>query len=110
MLASLSMRMLVFLATLVFAYGTDITTAQIDASRTMVNDAEIYLTTANVNGSKFGKLFARTVDGAIFGQPLFLQALKVRLTRTIRRQGLLCGRSHWGLTIWRRDGIRASAS
>ena len=59
------------------ACATDISTAQFDASRTMANGSEIYLTTSNVNGAKFGKLFSRNVDGAIFAQPLYLQGAVV---------------------------------
>jgi hypothetical protein len=55
------------------ARAADIITAQFDASRTMAYDAEIALTTSNVNASRFGKLFSRNVDGAIFAQPLYLQ-------------------------------------
>jgi len=55
------------------ASATDIATAQIDSSRTMANSSEIYLTTSNVNTGRFGKLFTRNVDGAIFAQPLYLQ-------------------------------------
>ncbi len=57
--------------------AADIATAQIDAARTMANGSEIYLTTANVNPAKFGKLFARTVDGGIYAQPLYLQGVTI---------------------------------
>lgn len=53
--------------------ASDIPTAQFDSARTNANPAEIYLTTANVNSTKFGKLFTRSVDGDIFAQPLYLQ-------------------------------------
>ncbi len=66
-----------FLALPTLVHGVDIPTAQIDQSRTMANGSEIYLTTANVNVAKFGKLFSRTVDGAIFTQPLFLQGVTI---------------------------------
>lgn len=59
------------------AHTADITTAQIDAARTMANGSEIYLTTSNVNASHFGKLFTLAVDGAIFAQPLYLQGVVV---------------------------------
>lgn len=58
-------------------WGTDISTAQFDASRTMANTAEVYLTTSSVTGARFGKLFSRNVDGAIFAQPLYLQGMIV---------------------------------
>ena len=53
--------------------AADIATAQYDNARTLSNSAEIYLTTSNVNPVKFGRLFARNVDGDIFAQPLYLQ-------------------------------------
>jgi hypothetical protein len=52
--------------------ANDILTAQIDSARSMANASEIYLTTSTVNVSRFGKLFTRSVDGAIFAQPLYL--------------------------------------
>ncbi len=58
-------------------WAADITTAQIDSSRTMAYGSETYLTTSNVNGSHFGKLFSRTVDGAIYAQPLYLQGVAI---------------------------------
>lgn len=57
--------------------AADISTAQFDSSRTMANGSEIYLTTSNVNGTKFGKLFSLNVDGAIFAQPLYLHGMVV---------------------------------
>lgn len=60
----------------------DIATAQVDAARTMSNPSEILLTTSNVNAAKFGKLFARTVDGAIYAQPLYLQGLTIAAKKT----------------------------
>ena len=39
----------------------------------MANSSEVYLTTSTVTGARFGKLFARSVDGSISGQPLYLQ-------------------------------------
>jgi hypothetical protein len=64
------------------ARAADIATAQFDSSRTMANGSEVYLTTSNVNGTRFGKLFSRTVDGAIFAQPLYLQGLMVAGKKT----------------------------
>ena len=57
--------------------AADIPTGQFDAARTMANGSEIYLTTSTVSTSHFGKLFARTVDGAIFAQPLYLQGMLI---------------------------------
>jgi hypothetical protein len=55
------------------ALAADIPVAQYDSARTLSNPAEIYLTTSNVSSAKFGKLFARTVDGDTLAQPLYLE-------------------------------------
>ena len=57
---------------LISASADDISTAQVDAARTMAYPSEIRLTTSNLNGSHFGKLFSRAVAGVIYGQPLYL--------------------------------------
>ncbi len=46
-----------------------------DVARTGHNPYESFLTTANVNVVQFGKLFARTVDGYIYAQPLYVPNL-----------------------------------
>ena len=48
-----------------------------DLARDGVNSHEYALTTASVNTTSFGKLFACTVDGAIYGQPLWVANLTV---------------------------------
>ncbi|HSB75240.1 MAG TPA: IPT/TIG domain-containing protein [Terriglobales bacterium] len=48
-----------------------------DNARTGLNPNEIILTTSNVNVSQFGKLFARTVDGQIYAQPLYVPSLSL---------------------------------
>src|SRR2546423_5177487 len=57
--------------------AADIPTAQYDNARTQSNPSEIYLTTANVNLAKFGRLFTRTVDGDIFAQPVYVENISV---------------------------------
>src|SRR5262249_1304131 len=46
-----------------------------DNNRTAANLSETVLTKANVNANRFGKLFARPVDGLIFAQPLYVSNL-----------------------------------
>lgn len=54
-----------------------VTTAQADNARTGAYIHEKQLTLSNVNASSFGKLYSRTVDGAIFAQPLYLPGLNI---------------------------------
>jgi uncharacterized protein (TIGR03437 family) len=48
-----------------------------DNSRTNANLAETILTTSNVKASSFGRLFALSVDGQIYAQPLYQQNVTV---------------------------------
>jgi hypothetical protein len=48
-----------------------------DLARDGANSHEYALTTANVNTAGFGKLFACSTDGAIYGQPLWVPQLTV---------------------------------
>jgi hypothetical protein len=48
-----------------------------DPARDGANMHEFALTTANVNTSSFGKLFACTADGAIYAQPLWVANLTI---------------------------------
>lgn len=59
------------------AHGADITTAQYDNNRTSWNSSETILNTANVNSAQFGKLHTRSLDGAVYAQPLYLEALPI---------------------------------
>jgi hypothetical protein len=48
-----------------------------DNARTGANLNETQLTTSNVNPSLFGKLFSQTVDGSIYGQPLYVPSVTI---------------------------------
>ena len=48
-----------------------------DLSRDGANTREFALTTANVAKATFGKLFACTVDAAVYGQPLWVPSLTI---------------------------------
>jgi hypothetical protein len=52
-----------------------VTTNRYDNARSGVDLQETTLTTANVNPKQFGLLFSRTVDGQIYGEPLYLGGL-----------------------------------
>jgi putative pyrroloquinoline-quinone-binding quinoprotein len=52
-----------------------VTTDRYDNARSGVDLQETQLTTSNVNASHFGLLFTRSVDGQIYGQPLYVGGL-----------------------------------
>src|SRR5579864_7246119 len=54
------------------AAQVNVLTYQYDNSRAGTNQSETALTPANVNQSQFGQLFSYTVDGYVYGQPLYL--------------------------------------
>jgi hypothetical protein len=56
---------------------TGVYTYHNDLARDGANTQEYALTTSNVNSSSFGKLFSCSVDGAIYGQPLWVAGLTV---------------------------------
>src|ERR1051326_4684839 len=60
------------LVTLPLAAQINVLTWQYDNTRAGANRSETTLTPVNVNSSYFGKLFSDSVDGYIYGQPLYL--------------------------------------
>jgi hypothetical protein len=48
-----------------------------DLARTGANANEMVLTPSNVNSASFGKLFAHTLDGYVYGQPLYMASVPV---------------------------------
>src|SRR5882724_7169628 len=54
-----------------------VTTSQYDNSRTGATLNETILTPQNVNTTRFGKLGAFKVDGAVYAQPLFVPAVEI---------------------------------
>src|ERR1051325_5889201 len=48
-----------------------------DTARTGANLSEVALTTSNVSVNTFGKLFSRSVDDQIYGQPLVVSGLNI---------------------------------
>src|SRR5947207_1199056 len=54
-----------------------VTTQHNDLNRTGVTVNETALTTSNVAGKTFGKLFSRAVDGQIYAQPLYAPNLTI---------------------------------
>ena len=58
--------------------ATDVLTWHSDPARTGQNLNEKWLTHANVNATRFGKLFVISVDGKVDAQPLFVSALTIQ--------------------------------
>lgn len=54
----------------------DVTTSQVDDSRTGANLHETVLDAANVRPATFGRLFTYALDGPVFGQPLVVSDIE----------------------------------
>jgi uncharacterized protein (TIGR03437 family) len=55
----------------------NVLTYQYGNTRAGANQQETILTPANVNSAQFGKLFSQSVDGYIYGQPLYLSGVAI---------------------------------
>ena len=58
----------------------DILTNRNDGARSGANLSETTLTAANVNVSRFGKLYTYPVDGAVYAQPLYVTGVAIQGT------------------------------
>jgi hypothetical protein len=63
---------LFFLVPSILPAQVSVLTQRGDISRSGVNSSETVLTPANVNSTQFGKLFAQTIDGYAYAQPLYM--------------------------------------
>ena len=68
---------LLLLASISIRAQVSVTTWHNDLARTGANTHETTLTTANVNVNNFGKLFAVSVDGQVYAQPLYLSGVSI---------------------------------
>ena len=75
--AALSALAWIALAAVPASAQVNVLTQHNDVARTGANLSETILTTANVNVSGFGKLFERTVDDQIYGQPLYVAGVNI---------------------------------
>jgi len=76
-LATTTARIILFACALPLAAQVNVLTYQYDNSRASSNPNEFVLTPANVNANGFGQLFFQPVDGAVYGQPLYLEGVNI---------------------------------
>src|SRR3954470_6920761 len=75
--AGLRSALLLFLSLLPAAGQVNVLTYHNNNSRSGDNTNETVLTLANVNSATFGKLFAYSVDGYVYAQPLYVSGLSI---------------------------------
>ena len=68
------------LLTSALAAQVNILTNRYDGARVGANLAETVLTAANVNATRFGRLFSYPVDGSVYAQPLYVQGVVINGT------------------------------
>lgn len=56
----------------------DVLTNRYDGARSGANLSETTLTPANVNTTRFGKLYSYPVDGAVYAQPLYMTGVTIQ--------------------------------
>ena len=76
-LATTTARIVLLACALPLAAQVNVLTYQYDNSRAGANPNEFVLTPANVNANGFGQLFYQPVDGAVYGQPLYLEGVNI---------------------------------
>jgi hypothetical protein len=100
---------------LLFAIATScwaqqaVTTESYDNSRTASNLTETILNQADVNQAQFGKLYAITMDGSIYAQPLYVPNLSINgishnaLYVETMNNVVYCLDADSGVQLWVRD-------
>ncbi len=64
-------------ASLALGFLVNVTTYQYDNTRAGANKQETILTPGNVTVTQFGQLFSQSVDGYVYGQPLYLAGVSI---------------------------------
>jgi Chitobiase/beta-hexosaminidase C-terminal domain len=82
---SKSLKIFTFFAAPLLAWSAlaqiNVITQHYDVARTGANTSETVLTPANVNFREFGKLFAHSVSGYVYAQPLYVAGLTLNATK-----------------------------
>lgn len=94
-------------ATVIMTNYSGVFTWRGNTFRSGLNSMENVLTTANVNSSRFGKLFSRTVDGQVYAQPLYVANLSIPGVGS--RNVVYVATQHDSVYAFDADGKRSSA-